>query len=161
MVELENFNMANNSNNHFFQFTIPPTSLVSPVPQPVLTFFRAPVPDSNAVVHYVKSEMRRYHTFVATSVAVIHDGSESRQWRHVNVDMNPADNASQGLIGNIFLRQKMLVIGPEFLCKPRHMWPTQTEAFNSVCDEDPEVKKEVKAYFSSVGKLSSPLVDHF
>ena len=127
----------------------------------VLTFFRALVPDSNAVLHYVKSGMRRYHTFVATSVAVIHDGSESRQWRHVNVDMNPADNASRGLIGNIFLRQKMLVIGPEFLWKPKHMWPTQTEAFNSVCDEDPEVKKEVKAYFSSVGKLSSPLVDHF
>ena len=140
--------MANDSNNHFFQFTIPPTSLDSPVPQPGPYLFQSPgVPDSNAVLHYVKSEMRQYHTFVATSVAVIHDGSESQQWKHVNVDMNPVD--------------KCLLLGPEFLRKPKHTWPTQTEAFNSVCDEDPEVKKEVKAYFSSVGKLSSPLVDHF
>lgn len=161
MVELENFNMADNSNNHFFQFTIPPTSLVSPVPQPGPYLFQSP-----GARQQCSTALCQERNEAVSHLCGHLSGSYSwwiwvPKWRHVNVDMNPADNASRGLIGNIFLRQKMLVIGPEFLCKPRHMWPTQTEAFNSVCDEDPEVKKEVKAYFSSVGKLSSPLVDHF
>ena len=34
-------------------------------------------------------------------------------------------------------------MGPEYLWKPEHMWPMQTEAFNDIPDEDPEVKMDV------------------
>jgi len=55
MVELENFNMANNSNNNFFPFTIPPTSLDSPVPLPgPYLFQRASV--QNHLPHYNPSQ---------------------------------------------------------------------------------------------------------
>ena len=79
--------------------------------------------DSTVVLHYVKNETRRYHTFAANRVAVILDGSEPRQWKHVCGDMNTADDASRGLTDHIFLRQKGWLLGPEFLWKPEHMWP--------------------------------------
>ena len=56
MVELENFNKANNSNNHFFWFTIPLTSLDSPVPRPgPYLFQRAGV--QNYLPHYNPSQV--------------------------------------------------------------------------------------------------------
>lgn len=43
-------------------------------------------------------------------------------------------------------------MGPEYLWKPEHMWPMQTETLNDVPDGDPEVKMEVKVCMSSLGK---------
>ena len=59
--------------------------------------------DSTAVLRYVKNETRRYHTFVANRVAVIRDGSEPHQWKHVSGDINPADDISRGLTADIYL----------------------------------------------------------
>ena len=52
-------------------------------------------------------------------------------------------------------------MGPEYLWKPEHMWPMQTEAFNDVPDGDPEVKMDVKVCMSSLGKQSCPLLEYF
>ena len=80
---------------------------------------------------------------------------------HVSGEMNPADDASRGLTGDIFLRQGRWLMGPEFLWKPEPMWPIRREPISNVSDEDPEVKKEVKACISSIGKPSSLLSDYF
>lgn len=117
--------------------------------------------DSTAVLRYVRNETKRFHTFVANRVAVIRDGSEPRQWKHISGDMNPADDASRGLTADVFLRQERWLLGPGFLWKPEHMWPMQTKAFCDVCDDDPEVKTEVKVCMSSPGKLCNPLSDYF
>ena len=61
--------------------------------------------DSTAGLRYVKNETRRYQTFVANQVAIIRDGSEPHQWKHVSREMNPADDASRGLTADIFFRQ--------------------------------------------------------
>ena len=60
--------------------------------------------DSTAVLRYVKNEMRRYHTFVANRVALIHDGSEPHQWNHVSGNMNPADDTSRGLTPDVLVK---------------------------------------------------------
>ena len=73
--------------------------------------------------------------------------------------MNPADDASLRLTADIFLRQGRWLMGPEFLWKPEQMWSVQREPISNVSDEDPEVKKEVKACISSIGKPSSLLSD--
>ena len=117
--------------------------------------------DSTAVLRYVRNETKRFHTFVANRVAVIRDGSEPRQWKHISGDMNPADDGSRGLTADVFLRQERWLLGPGFLWKPEHMWPMQTKAFCDVCDDDPEVKTEVKVCMSSPGKLCNPLSDYF
>ncbi|XP_078344097.1 uncharacterized protein LOC144629756 [Oculina patagonica] len=117
--------------------------------------------DSTAVLRYVKNETRRYHTFVANRVAVIRDGSEPHQWKHVSGEKNPADDVSRGLTADAFLRRERWLTGPEFLWKPEYMWPMQSEALSVIPDEDPEVKTEVKVCTSSLKKLSSSLSDYF
>ena len=114
--------------------------------------------DSTAVLRYVKNETNRYHTFVANRVAIIRDGSQPNQWFHVNGDNNPADDASCGLTADIFLRQSRWLTGPAFLWKHDSMWPTQDELFGEIANDDPEVKREVRAAMSSLGTPGSPLL---
>ena len=56
--------------------------------------------DSKAVLRYIYNENRRFQTFVANRLTVIHDGSDPNQWRYVDTDSNPADDASKGLHAN-------------------------------------------------------------
>ncbi|XP_068707409.1 uncharacterized protein [Montipora foliosa] len=106
--------------------------------------------DSTAVMRYVKNETKRYHTFVANRVAIIRDGSQHNQWFHVNGDNNPADDTSLGLTADIFLRQSRWLTGPAFLWKHDSMWPAQDELFGEIANNDPEVKREVRAGVSSL-----------
>ena len=39
--------------------------------------------DSTCVMNYIRSNDKRFHTFVANRVAIIHDGSSPSQWRYV------------------------------------------------------------------------------
>ena len=50
--------------------------------------------DSKVVLQYIRSKSRRFQTFVANRVAMIHEESTPKQWRHVNTDSNPGDVAS-------------------------------------------------------------------
>ena len=106
--------------------------------------------DSTVVLRYVKNETNRYHTFVANRVGIIRDGCQPNQWFHVNGDNNPADDASHSLTADIFLRQTRWLTGPAFLWKHDSMWPTQDELFGEIENDDPEVKREVRAGVSSV-----------
>ena len=56
VVELENFYMANDSNNHLFRFTIPPTPLDSPVPLPGPYLFQS-TSVQNHLLHYNPSQV--------------------------------------------------------------------------------------------------------
>ena len=116
--------------------------------------------DSTAVLRYVKNETNRYHTFVANSVAIIRYGSQPNQWCHVNGDNNPADDASRGLTAGIFLRQTRWLTGPAFRWKHDSMWPTQDELFGEIANDDPEVKREVRAGVSSLSIRRSPLLQY-
>jgi len=51
--------------------------------------------DSMIVLQYSCS--KRFQTFVANRLSVIHDGSMSKQWRKVGTKENPADDVSRGL----------------------------------------------------------------
>ena len=52
--------------------------------------------DSTAVLQYIRNVDKRFHTFVANRLSVIHDGSEPVQWRYVPTSDNPADLISRG-----------------------------------------------------------------
>jgi hypothetical protein len=53
--------------------------------------------DSTIVLQYIRNRSKRLKTFVANRVAAIHDGSSVSQWRHIDTNLNPADDASRGL----------------------------------------------------------------
>lgn len=52
--------------------------------------------DSTLVLQYIRNESIRFQTFVANSIATIHDGSTPCQWRHVDTCTNPADSVQRG-----------------------------------------------------------------
>ncbi|XP_037784696.1 uncharacterized protein LOC119580669 [Penaeus monodon] len=55
--------------------------------------------DSTIVLQYIKNTSRRFHTFVANRVGIIHKNSSPQQWRHVRSELNTADPASRELPG--------------------------------------------------------------
>ena len=51
------------------------------------------------LLQYIYSCSKRFQTFVANWLSVIHDGSKPRQWRKVGTKENPAEDVSRGLNG--------------------------------------------------------------
>ena len=96
--------------------------------------------DSTAVLQYIKNEDKRFYTFVANRLAVIHDGSEPSQWNYVPTNINPADDVSRGLTAKELLNDVRWFRGPEFLWENETSWPTCPVSLARISDEDPEVR---------------------
>ena len=91
------------------------------------------------VLQYIYSCSKRFQTFVANRLSVIHDGSKPRQWRKVGTKENPADDVSRGLNGFDMISSDRWKRGPEFLWQDDTAWPTNPAVPEIVC-EDEEVK---------------------
>jgi len=79
--------------------------------------------DSTVVLQYIRNESRRFQTFVANRVAMIHEESTPHQWRHVDTSSNPADVSSRGAKGCEVHKMELWLHGPEFLWKEDKFWP--------------------------------------
>ena len=101
--------------------------------------------DSQLVLQYIRNRSKRFLTFVANRVAVIHGGSNPDQWRHVRTDDNPADDASRGLDAAQLVLNKRWKNGPSYLWESESIWPTMPDMTN-LLDNDREVKKEAKCH---------------
>ena len=53
--------------------------------------------DSTCVLHNIKNQSRRFHTFVANRLSIIHELWTPYLWRHVPYKLNPVDEVSQGV----------------------------------------------------------------
>ena len=85
-----------------------------------LTFDRTTLwTDSTAVLQYTKNKDKRFYTFVANRLAVIHDGSELSRWNYVPTNINPADDVSRGLTMKELLSNEAL----HFCVKISHHGP--------------------------------------
>ena len=96
--------------------------------------------DSTLVLQYIKSQDRRFLTFVANRVAEIRSRTNIDDWRHVPTKDNPADDASRGLTAQE-LNGERWQHGPPFLRLPPDQWP-EKRTMSAVTDQDPEVKTE-------------------
>ena len=102
--------------------------------------------DSTCVMNYIRSNDKRFHTFVANRVAIIHDGSSPSQWRYVNTEANPADDASRGLAVDALIKKNRWIRGPNFLWEQESRWPAQPTTVREIPDEDPEIKREIRTF---------------
>ncbi|KAK4468963.1 hypothetical protein MN116_000099 [Schistosoma mekongi] len=69
--------------------------------------------DSMIVLYYIKNCERRYVTFVANRLSVIHQYSQVKQWLYVKSEWNPADWTSRGITKEKDLKEWF--DGPAFL----------------------------------------------
>ena len=101
--------------------------------------------DSTSVIQLIRNQTKRFHTFVANRLSVIHDGSSPEQWRYVDSKLNPADDVSRGLTADQLIRNERWLHGPAFLWKSEESWPTRITV-PELSDVHPEVKPEVRAF---------------
>lgn len=102
--------------------------------------------DSTCVMRYLENRDRRFQTFVANRVATIHDASSPSQWRYVNTQFNPADDASRDVSADSLQRW---IHGPEFLTQSTETWPRRPVDMNAtIPDDDPELKKDAVVHMS-------------
>ena len=114
--------------------------------------------DSTTVLQYIRNESARFHTFVSNRLTVIHEHSEPSQWRYVNSEFNPADDASRGLTVDTMIQNSRWLNGPEFLTKEEHFWPRDPSHHQmELSTDDPEVKRDVQIYIQTA--ISQPTED--
>ena len=102
--------------------------------------------ERTCVMNYIRSNDKRFHTFVANRVAIIHDGSSPSQWRYLNTEANPADDASRGLAVNSLIKKNRWMCGPSFLWVQESRWPAQPTTIREIPDDDPEIKRETRTF---------------
>ena len=96
--------------------------------------------DSSIVLGYINNDCKRFRTYVANRLNLVHSYSEKHQWRHVGTDDNPADYASRGLSPKSKEKVKVWFDGPDFLWRGEECWP---ENIVATVDEDDEEAKPV------------------
>jgi len=99
--------------------------------------------DSTCVLQYIRNQSKRFHTFVANRLTVIHENSEPHQWRHVSFELNPADDASRGLTVDEMILNKQWLSGPQFLKEEKEFLPLDYSLqHQELPDDDQEVKRD-------------------
>ncbi|XP_052795874.1 uncharacterized protein LOC128228545 [Mya arenaria] len=98
--------------------------------------------DSMIVLGYVRNTSRRFKTYVANRLALIHELTSPNDWRYVPTNMNPADLASRGVHpeegGKLFI----WLNGPKFLNMEKDDWPHEPDGITTEY-EDVEMKPAV------------------
>ena len=99
--------------------------------------------DSTCVLQYIRNQSKRFHSFVVNRLTVIHENSKPRQWRHISSELNPADDASRGLVVDEMILNKRWLNGPQFLKEEKEFWPLDNSLrHQELPDDDQEVKRD-------------------
>ena len=96
--------------------------------------------DSTVVLQY-NNESKRFQTFVANRLALIHDTSKPSMWRHVDTKFNTADYASRRLKADEQRKIHMWLNGPDFLRKEEDKWPRMLKGLKEMSDAQLEWRK--------------------
>jgi hypothetical protein len=73
--------------------------------------------DSQVTLGYINNRSRRFKTYVANRLAIVHENSDVSEWRYVPTKANPADLASRGFSASDEVSLKLWQHGPEFLLR--------------------------------------------
>ncbi|CAH8551523.1 unnamed protein product [Dicrocoelium dendriticum] len=113
--------------------------------------------ESSTVLYYINDESKRFSTFVANRLTIIHELSTPSQWKHVKSGCNPADPLSRGTTSLVSLKNWFL--GPDFLLSENDDWPE----FCLSCEpEDAELKHStVQVYATSKETPLSTLIQGY
>ena len=118
--------------------------------------------DSTIVLQYIRNEARRFQTFVANRLSIIHDTSSLYQWRHVDSLNNPADYASRGFSSSEARKSRHWFNGPALLDQEESKWPKQPDEIPDLPEDDHELKRKKAQVHMSIQEHSlQPLLLHY
>ena len=98
--------------------------------------------DSQVILGYINSDVRRFKVFVANRVQQIRDHTSTKQWHFIESGHNTEDDASRGLDSKMKHQIKRWFNGSSFLRDEKQGWLQKCE-INEVSEEDPELKKVI------------------
>ena len=114
--------------------------------------------DSTIVLAYIQNTTKRFHTYVANRLSLIHSGSCVRQWRHVASADNPADDLSRGLHVQEMVRSRWFQ-GPPCLSQ---LTVEEGKSPEIDLEGDPEVKRSATAHATmTTENVLSSLIERF
>ena len=110
--------------------------------------------DSKVVLGFIGNKSRRFLTYVANRVQLIHEHTTPSQRHYVETALNTADEGSRGMSLKDFVEKSEWIKGPVFLKKkPVKSWLKEETYEEHVDSDSPEVKN-VKANTSAVKESS-------
>ncbi|CAG4984588.1 unnamed protein product [Parnassius apollo] len=105
-------------------------------------------------MQWIKSEPRKFKTFVANRLAEIEEKSKPEDWRWVPTKENPADDATRG-IPIEFDHNARWFNGPSFLRPPEEEWPFHDFKPESIMPKEKH-KQEALATMAAEDILLNP-----
>ncbi|XP_068720766.1 uncharacterized protein [Montipora capricornis] len=112
--------------------------------------------DSTVVLGLISNESRRFHTYVANRVQLIHEYTISSQRHYVETALNTADEGSRGMSPKDFVEKSEWIGSPDFLKEPVESW-LKEESYDAHVDSDSPEVKNVKVNISAVKESSDIL----
>lgn len=97
--------------------------------------------DSKVVKGYIYNEARRFHTYDANRVQQMRDHTQPEQWKYVDSDNYPVNDASCGLSPKDLPKTSPRLHGPVFLWEPNDEWQDFDDEPPALHADDKEVKK--------------------
>ena len=104
--------------------------------------------DSTCVLRYVENQHRRYQTFVANRVSVVSEQSSPTQWKYVETNLNPADDASRGLTVDAIVKSNRWCMGSCFPWQNEESWPQRPASMYENREEELVRPKEMLLHSS-------------
>ena len=114
--------------------------------------------DSTSVLKYINNRNKRFQTFVANRIAIIHDNSDPSQWNYVETKMNPADDASRGLSATDLISESRWITGPDFLWQSDDHLLIPEKPTIEIKEDDIELKKSVHSH-SVMAKIENCMIE--
>ncbi|XP_058456720.1 uncharacterized protein LOC131434090 [Malaya genurostris] len=108
--------------------------------------------DSRTILSWIKSDSRRYHSFVGFRVGEILNISSMDEWRYVPSKLNVADDATKWGSGPSFSPNSRWYSGPTFLYLSETQWPDQPTIIEAT-------KEELRVAFQYHQQITPALVD--
>ena len=93
------------------------------------------------VIHYIVDESICFHTYVANCVAFVREDSDPCQWKYIDSKSNPADDASQGVTADVYIRYDHQRKGRDFLLMPESEWQDCAQENTELNEDDPKSKE--------------------
>ena len=109
------------------------------------------------VLAWIQSHARNYKPFVSSRVGEIQSNSDPAEWRHINGDVNVADDVSRGVaVSELNDRWEH---GPAFLQLPENQWPEEVLNADEEQSEINAEQRKIKAVLNLASTKAEEVIN--